>query len=340
MQTITEGKAIIKVKETKKISKDMPVFYNPVMKLNRDISIILLNVIDKNNLIIADPLAGTGIRSIRFLKELKKSKIKSISINDYSKESIKSIKKNLSLNKIKKTNKIIIKNEDANLFLLNSKGFDYIDIDPFGTPVPYLDSAIKRISRDGILAVTATDTGCLCGTFPKACIRKYWATPKKSPIMHETGARILIRKIQLIGAQYNKALTPIFSYSKEHYFRVFLKCEKGKEAADNILKQHNHFNNVGPMWLGNLWDSKLVKKMCEQSELMDHSLLKMLKVIKNESKINNVGFHDIHKLCKKYKLKIPKTEKLLKYGSRTIFNEYGIKTELTEKELVKIISKS
>ena len=58
--------------------------------------------------------------------------------------------------------------------------------------------------------------------------------------MHETGIRILIRKIQLIGAQYNKALTPIFSYSKEHYFRVFLKCEKGKEAAskdkdDNVV---------------------------------------------------------------------------------------------------------
>lgn len=338
MQTITEGKATIKVTQPKKISKEMPVFYNPVMKLNRDISIVLLSVIDKSNLIMADPLAGTGIRSIRFLKELKSSKIKSISINDYSKESIKSIKKNLSLNKLKK-NKINISNDDANLFLLNSKGFDYIDIDPFGTPVPYLDSAVRRIARDGILAVTATDTGCLCGTFPKACIRKYWAMPKKSPIMHETGLRILIRKIQLIGVQYNKALTPIFSYSKEHYFRVFLKCGKGKEKADEIMKQQGHFNNIGPMWLGSLWDSKLVKKMCEQSELMDHSLLKMLKVIDKESKISTIGFYDIHKLCKKYKLKIPKMEKLLKYGSRTIFNEYGIKTELTEKELVNIIKK-
>ncbi|MCU0373510.1 MAG: ATP-binding protein, partial [Ignavibacteria bacterium] len=42
-------------------------------------------------------------------------------------------------------------------------GFDYIDIDPFGSPCPFLDAAIKRLSRGGILAVTATDTSALAG---------------------------------------------------------------------------------------------------------------------------------------------------------------------------------
>ena len=194
----------------------MEVFYNPVMSLNRDVSVLLLNSVDKKNMQIADPLAASGIRSIRFLKELGKDKINRIYINDFDKNAVKSIKENLILNKIKYKNnkKMTIENEDANLFLLKSTGFDYIDIDPFGTPNPFLDAACKRLAREGIMAVTATDTSALAGTYPQACIRKYWAVPKKDAIMHETGLRILIRKIQLVGAQYEKALNPIFSYSK------------------------------------------------------------------------------------------------------------------------------
>jgi tRNA (guanine26-N2/guanine27-N2)-dimethyltransferase len=258
---IKEGKAIIKISGKEKISKKLPVFYNPIMKFNRDISVLLLNSINKNNLQIALPLAGTGIRGIRFLKELKKGKIKTVFFNDNNKKAIKIIKENLRLNKIK--NKIKIHNKDANLFLLESSGFDYIDVDPFGTPNPYLDAAVKRLSRDSILAVTATDTSALCGTYPKACLRKYWAIPSRTEIMHAVGLRILIRKIQLIGMQYEKALTPMFSYSKDHYMRVILKCEKNKSKTNEILKQHKIINNAGPMWSGKLWDNKLVKRMCQ-----------------------------------------------------------------------------
>ena len=65
-----ESKALIKVSSVKTVSKEMDVFYNPVMKFNRDISILLLNSIDKDGLNIADPLAGSGVRSVRFLKFL------------------------------------------------------------------------------------------------------------------------------------------------------------------------------------------------------------------------------------------------------------------------------
>ena len=95
MKTIVnEGSARIRIEKTKKISKEMGIFYNPVMSLNRDISVLLLNSIAKNNLQIADPLAATGVRSIRFLKELRKNKIKNICINDYNKDAVKLIKKN------------------------------------------------------------------------------------------------------------------------------------------------------------------------------------------------------------------------------------------------------
>ncbi|GAG35537.1 unnamed protein product, partial [marine sediment metagenome] len=225
---IAEGKALIFAPKEKKVSKKLPVFYNPAMKLNRDISVLLLNSIKNKDMQIALPLAGTGVRGARFLLELNKNKIKNISMNDYNGKASKIIEQNLKLNKIKKTKKISITKKDANLFLLESSGFDYIDIDPFGTPNYFLDSAVKRLAREGILAVTATDTSALAGSFPAACKRKYWAVPIREELKHEIGLRILIRKVQLIGAQFDKALTPIFSYAEQHYMRAFFYCEKGK----------------------------------------------------------------------------------------------------------------
>jgi len=361
-KVIKEGKAIIKVPIAKEISKEMDVFYNPVMKFNRDISVLLVNSIDKNKLNIADPLAGSGVRSIRFLLELGKNKIKTVSINDYSIKAVKSIKNNFKLNKLKISSKnsenflghkksqndffvnknIIIRNEDANLFLLNSQGFDYIDVDPFGTPNPYLDCAVRRISRDGVLAVTATDTSALCGTYLKACLRKYWAVPLRNELMHEIGLRILIRKVQLIGAQYNKALVPIFSYFKDHYMRVFLRCEKSKEETDKVLKRHGMFENAGPIWKGQLWDKKLVNEMVKNNKIEEND--KFLSIIKEESLIDTVGFYDLHRIAKKYKVKIPRKEELIKKlkkkgykASETHFSGVGIRSNVELRKLLRII---
>ena len=94
LEKIRERSAII-VAGKGKISKKLEVFYNPVMKLNRDASVLLLNSVEKDDMQIALPLAATGIRGIRFLLELKKSKIKTISFNDKSEEAVKLVKSNL-----------------------------------------------------------------------------------------------------------------------------------------------------------------------------------------------------------------------------------------------------
>lgn len=353
-EIITEGMSRIKVQKPKIVSKEMNVFYNPVMSLNRDISVLLLNSINKKNLQIADPLAASGVRSIRFLKELSKDKIKKVYINDIDKNAITSIKNNLKLNKIKykNSNLLMITNQDANLFLLNSNGFDYIDLDPWGTPNPFLDDACKRLARDGILAVTATDTSALCGAFPRACVRKYWAVPKKDYLMHETGLRILIRKVQLIAAQYDKALMPIFSYSKEHYMRAFFSNEKGKNKADEILKLHGMLNDAGPLWLGKLWDKKLtnsIYKNASKNKLFKNNkeLVNFLYVIKEEAKINAVGFYDLSEIAGKNKIgNLPKKEtvkeKIKKSGykaSDTHFAGNGIRSNITLEKLVRILKK-
>ena len=355
-----------------KISKELDVFYNPVMKFNRDVSILLLNALGRTNLQIADIMAGSGVRSLRFLKELNPGIIKKLYVNDYDATFHETMKKNLALNTIDYDDELIaITQKDANIFLRESHGFDYIDIDPFGSPNDFLDSAIIRISRKGILAVTATDTAPLCGTYFDACKRKYWAQPLHNYLMHEIGLRILIRKVQLVGVQYEKALIPIYSYARDHYFRVFFSCEKGKKACDTIMKAHEYVDycmqcmhillvsrggnictacqskkiiTAGPVWTGKLFDSKLAQAIAKSSQEKSH--VRFLSILAEESvgALDHVGFYDIHELASKYKISVPHFETLIKkinakgfLASRTIFSEYGIKTNMPIGEFVELL---
>ncbi|MBW3003390.1 tRNA (guanine(26)-N(2))-dimethyltransferase [Candidatus Woesearchaeota archaeon] len=332
---VAEGKAVIDVEEGK-ICKDLLVFYNPDMKLNRDISVLLLNAVDDLRLRIALPLAGSGVRGIRFLLELVDDKLSEIHFNDGDIVAVNNIKSNLKLSKIQTNEKIKITNKEANKFLLESTGFNYIDIDPFGSPNPYLDAAAKRISRNGILALTATDTAPLCGTYPKTCLRKYWANPLKNELMHEAGLRILIRKVQLIGAQYEKALVPLLSYWNLHYFRVFFRCLKGKKGVDEILKLHGCYNEAGPMWLGSLFDKDLMMKVESGNDFVQ--------LLKRESQIDVPFFFDMHLVCKKERIKIPKKESIIKKinekgykVTNTHFNLHALKTDMSYDEFVSLL---
>ena len=72
-QIIKEGKVKAKV-SIGKISKKLDVFYNPIMEYNRTISVNLLQVLNRK-MEIGLPLAGSGIRGLRFFKELKCNKV-------------------------------------------------------------------------------------------------------------------------------------------------------------------------------------------------------------------------------------------------------------------------
>jgi len=120
--------------------------------------------------------------------------------------------------------------------------------------------------------------------------------------------------------------------------RVFFKTEKAKKAVDEVIKLHGFYQGAGPLWLGPLWGPKLVDSMLKNTN--DPVIKKYLEIIKEEMQIPTIGFFDIHALCEKSKLPIPKREvliqKLKKRGytaCRTIFNPYGIKTKASLKVL-------
>lgn len=356
------------------VNSKMEIFYNPIMASNRNLSILLLNTIAKNNLKIADPLAGSGIRTLRFLKELKKNKIKQICVNDFKKKFSEKFKEEVIRNKLSWTKLIGIgrkkavqdavlkvSNEEASQFLLHETGFDYIDIDPFGSPNSFLAAAVARISRGGILAVTATDTAALTGTYPKVTQRKYWAEALHNYLMHELGLRVLIRKIQLQGIQFDKAIIPLLSYHKEHYFRTYLQAAKGKEKCDEIIRQHQYFlfcssclhfhcslfnrekcpcgqqfQFAGPLWVGELTNSKLIQKIAKNNHFQEEQ--SFLNLLAKEAAIPQVGYYDLHEIAKRMKKDPPPMEIVLRKvpAVRTHFSGTGIKTMASLKEIEKL----
>jgi len=364
--SISEGAVKLQVPQAKRIY-DAPVFYNPVMRLNRDISVLIAKVLKFRSAV--DLLAATGIRGLRLKKE---AGVQEVYINDVNPDAVKLIKKNAKLNKVS----VHTSNLRAHEFLatrwkLKHAKFDYVDVDPFGTPVPFLDAAVKALNPNGgVIGVTATDTAALCGSAPAACLRKYGSKPLRNYLMHELGIRILLKKVIEVGAQYDLALTPIFCHATQHYMRVYLKADEGAGVTDDLLKNIGPFQGAGPMWLGPLWDEKLVEqihKLSRTSRLSHEISLrkaeskriakefgvevptkfdtvydteKLLFTIRGESKIPTFGFFELAEFKLGQVPRIHKVvEKLQEKGykaARTHFSGTGIRTDANLSNFLKV----
>jgi len=114
MKPIEEGAADIVVPVQKIVNKKMPVFYNPVMKLNRDISVLLLKALSIKDMKIGLPLAGSGVRGLRFLLEISPKIVKTIYFNDKKENYEKYMARMFEINKIKKKYEVF--NDDASVF--------------------------------------------------------------------------------------------------------------------------------------------------------------------------------------------------------------------------------
>lgn len=376
IKTIEEGLTKIQFPEFDKISSDAPVFYNPHMELNRDISILALQTFQKQedrDINICDLFGGSGIRGVRYKNEI--DGIGHVFINDISETANEYERHNVELNNLKD---IEIFQHDASMFLRMHRGeFDVIDIDPFGTPSPFLDSAGYCSRRNSLLCVTATDTSALCGTYKEPCIRKYNAKPYKSEYCHETGIRILAGFVALTLAKYSKSIEVKLSHSTEHYMRLYIEVKKGSKKSDECLKNIGYISHckhclyreenkglatstpdicpecgekliqAGPLWLGEIQNEEFISKMIEESENKKlntkEDVLKLLESCRIEAE-SPATFYDVHKICKILKISAPKLD--LVFGNlekegfeavKTHFNPLGIKTNAPLKKIKEII---
>jgi len=232
------------------------VFYNKKMEINRDISnlaIIAYNELyNPDKLIIVDSMAGTGIASIRIIKEC--NNIQKIYINDVNPLAIDLIHKNIINNNLDDLDiETEISRKDANYLFSEIAQESYISpekvsqkpniisIDPFGTPNIYIDSAFKALQRvNGLLCVTATDTAVLFGIRPTTCIRKYLSKPLHTNFCKEIGARILIYFISRIANINGMGILPLLTFYANHFIRAFCLTFKNKEKISESFKNYGY----------------------------------------------------------------------------------------------------
>ncbi len=372
MKTIEEGRAQILVPEIREIvSSDMPVFYNPKMRVNRDLAVLGLQYQCEKlgrELMVADPLSASGVRAIRFLKET--LCVGKVFANDINEKATKIMEENFKLNEIPEE-KYEIHREEANFFLRKNWGFgfDYVDLDPFGTPVPFIESVALSMKRGGILSLTATDTAPLSGTYPKTCIRRYGAKPLRNEFKHEVGIRILIKKVIELAAQYDIAMIPLFAYSHLHYFKLFFMKDRGAKLTNSLIDQFGYilycfncmnrepvsdplkvkekcpvcgtkFTVGGPMWLGKLWDeefTEFIYREADRREEIHKETKRILKLIHEEAQLQTVGFYMLSKLAEKTGIpQQPPIRKAVEFyrGVRTHFEGDGFRTKLSHQEVL------
>ncbi len=306
------------------------VFFNEQMAFNRDVSVMLLRSLDRD-MSVADCMTATGARAVRIANEAPKTMV---AANDINAGAIPWIEGNIRINGL--TNCRAVR---SNLHsLLAEEVFDYIDLDPFGSPVPFLHSAIQGCKRKGILAITATDTAPLAGAHRAKCERRYQSRPMRGPMCHETGLRILMATVARELAKFDRGMTPIISFFADHYFRTYVRVDEGTAAADRCLgtlgylsydpatlersvspdKDGSHV--YGPVWTGSLFDRDALKALDPSGMADERRCRRMLDLWSCE--LDSVPFlYEVSELSSALRTETPRFSKLLE-----VMNQYGTAT--------------
>lgn len=310
----SEGKA--------KVIESVDAFLNGEARFSRDISIALAKSTADSSTRVLDPTAATGIRGIRYALETRARNVTFLEINS---KAYRVLKKDIALNKL---DAVAFNKSFQEFANTTDEKFDIIDLDPFGSPAPYIYDMMK-ISKDGTrIMATATDTAVLCGAHAFACMRVYGAAPIHSDICHEVGVRIIVGYIARIAAQFNYGISEVLAFSHRHYMRAMMKLAHGSDSVKNSISMLGYIYQCGrcgyigynrgqfpsliscplcggklsvggKLWLGSIYDKHAIKSISgnvdEGSEAM-----KLINSIGNE--LDVPAFFSVPKLTKLMKI--------------------------------------
>ena len=327
-------------------------FYNPKMRFCRDLDMLVFLALGKHK--ILDALSATGVRGIRAMLEADCE----VAFNDANPKAVEIIKKNLEINNLSAE----VFCSDASI-LMRTKKFEHVDIDPFGSPANFIESACVHSK---FLSVTATDLEALCCK-TSAGFRKYSAFVLKTDVPHEIGLRVLLGFIARTALRFEKAIYPLISWVREHYYRVHVKIKRSGSEATKTLEKIGYISFcrkcfakriakfgeivetcrcgdrpilIGPLWLAELKNRDFVDKVIS---LADGKLKNFLLKIQNE--IDYPLAYSIPKICSLISKAAPSTadlvDKLKNIGymaSPVHYCGYCVKTNAEIEKIIKILS--
>lgn len=327
----------------------MPVFYNPRMQLNRDLSVLMLSAyLSENTLdVMCEPLTGSGIRTLRYLNECGGSfYAKMFDANPLAVETAQKNLKRLGLD-----DRAEIRIGDAKVLLLTEsreKRFDFVDIDPFGSPAPYLNAAVQSLNpKGGLIAVTATDMPALCGVYPRVSLRKYGGISIRSPFVHEIAVRLLLGHIFALAGSNDCSMNPLAVLSMDHYIRAWLTIKADRKMSnrqtgnlgtirycpscmhsesvsiEEAERESVHIEgcsgmnrNAGPLWIGSLYDAEFLDAARNALDKQDRTRFHrrvpdILRKMLEEQHLTDHPYIDLHALCDLHGLSVPKNRDVI-----------------------------
>ncbi|KAL4184668.1 hypothetical protein AMTRI_Chr10g2270 [Amborella trichopoda] len=194
---------------------------------------------------ILEALAASGLRALRYAREV--DGVGSVIAIDNDKVAYEACKRNIKLNGSVACSKVEAQLADARVYMLtHEKEFDVVDLDPYGSPSIFLDSAVQSVVDGGMLMCTATDMAVLCGNNGEVCYSKYGSYPSRAKYCHEMALRILIACIESHANRYKRYVVPVLSVSVDFYIRVFVRIyTSAKEVKNTPIKLSYVYQCVG-----------------------------------------------------------------------------------------------
>lgn len=205
---------------------------------------------------VLDALAASGLRSIRYWKEI--PGVQHVTINDLDPAAVERAHANMERNQL--TDKVTternygirIQNGDAThemytsrrvlglktptvIELQQAEQYDVIDLDPYGSAAPFLDGAVQAICDGGMLNVTCTDMAALGGSHPETCYGRYGSMPiQRAKYLQEAALRMLLKHLAETAAKYGRTIKPILSVGMNFYVRCFVEVYDDKASVNEL----------------------------------------------------------------------------------------------------------
>ncbi|KAK7365007.1 hypothetical protein VNO80_13757 [Phaseolus coccineus] len=181
---------------------------------------------------VLEALSASGLRSLRYAREV--DGIGQVVAVDNDQASVDACRRNIKFNGSVAVSKVESHLADARVYMLtHPKEFDVVDLDPYGSPSVFLDSAVQSVADGGMLMCTATDMAVLCGGNGEVCYSKYGSYPLRGKYCHEMALRIVLACIESHANRYKRYIVPVLSVQMNFYLRVFVRIYTSASAMKN-----------------------------------------------------------------------------------------------------------
>ncbi|MDP7002086.1 MAG: hypothetical protein QF911_00705 [Candidatus Thalassarchaeaceae archaeon] len=244
-----EGKTLMRLPNEAETVRQGPgskragsVFYNPAMSGSRTRSVLLFrhaieaDLIGKGAIYALDGLSASGLRARRWLNELPLEMARRVSatVVDLDPNALAwAMASHEEYPPLHGGGNLESTEGDLRSVVLSS-GKHWVDIDPYGSPLPFLDSAMQSMARNGVLEVSATDTAALTGSSGRPLLRRYGARVRTDCLAHDSGLRVLLSVVARTAARHDRAIVPLLSVWDSHHLRVSARVLKGIGGANSV----------------------------------------------------------------------------------------------------------